>query len=230
MSLTFFGAVYYLFAAILVFAALRVITVKNPVQAALFLVLAFFSAAAIWMLLKAEFLAVALVLVYVGAVMVLFLFVVMMLDINVDSLRAGFKKAIPVSMLVGALIIAEMLMVLFAATKRPAGSAAMPIDPGSNTKALGMVLYTHYVYVFELAAVMLLVAIIAAIALTHRKRAETKVQNPGDQVKVKKEDRVRVLKIQPSTLLTKNTEAAQASAAVAPATPINATPPAKAGA
>jgi NADH-quinone oxidoreductase subunit J len=200
MSLTFSGAVYYLFAAILVFAALRVVTVKNPVQAALFLVLAFFSAAAIWMLLKAEFLAVALVLVYVGAVMVLFLFVVMMLDINVDSLREGFKKAIPVSMLVGALIIAEMVMVLMAAMKRPVGSAAMPIDTGSNTKALGMVLYTHYVYVFELAAVVLLVAIIAAIALTHRKRAETKVQNPSEQVKVKKADRVRVLKMESSIL------------------------------
>jgi NADH-quinone oxidoreductase subunit J len=198
MSLTFSGAVYYLFAAILVFAALRVVTVKNPVQAALFLVLAFFSAAAIWMLLKAEFLAVALVLVYVGAVMVLFLFVVMMLDINVDSLREGFKKAIPVSMLVGVLIITEMVMVLVAAMKRPVGSAAMPIDAGSNTKALGMVLYTHYVYVFELAAVVLLVAIVAAIALTHRKRAETKVQDPGEQVKVKKEDRVRVLKMEAS--------------------------------
>jgi NADH-quinone oxidoreductase subunit J len=196
MSLTFAGGVYYFFAAVLVLSALCVITVKNPVHAALFLVLSFFSAAAIWMVLKAEFLAVALVLVYVGAVMVLFLFVVMMLDINVDALREGFKKAIPVSMLVGALIIIEMVLVLAAAGKKGAGSATMPIDADSNTKALGNVLYTQYVYVFEIAAVVLLVAIIAAIALTHRKRAETKVQNPGEQVKVRREDRVRVLKME----------------------------------
>ncbi len=224
MSLTFSGAVYYLFAAILVFAALRVVTVKNPVQAALFLVLAFFSAAAIWMLLKAEFLAVALVLVYVGAVMVLFLFVVMMLDINVDSLRAGFRKAIPVSMLVGVLILAEMAMALMAAMKRPIGTGAMPIDTGSNTRALGMVLYTHYVYVFELAAAVLLVAIIAAIALTHRKRAETKVQDPGEQVKVKKADRVRVLKMEPS-ILKKNTETAPQVLTQTAASPVPAAQP-----
>ena len=220
MSLTFSGAVFYLFAAILVFAALRVVTVKNPVQAALFLVLAFFSAAAIWMLLKAEFLAVALVLVYVGAVMVLFLFVVMMLDINVDALREGFKKAIPVSMLVGVLIISEMVIVLMAAMKRPIGNAAMPLDGGSNTKALGMVLYTHYVYVFELAAVVLLVAIIAAIALTHRKRAETKVQDPGEQVKVKKVDRIRVLKMESSSLRSEASVDALDSSAAAGAVPI----------
>jgi NADH-quinone oxidoreductase subunit J len=195
MSLTFAGGVFYLFAAILVFSAICVISVKNPVHAALFLVLSFFSAAAIWMLLKAEFLAVALVLVYVGAVMVLFLFVVMMLDINVDALREGFKKAIPVSMLVGALIIFEMALVLMTAGKQAIGSAAMPIDAGANTRALGMVLYTQYVYIFEIAAVVLLVAIIAAIALTHRKRAETKAQVPGEQVKVRREDRVRVLKM-----------------------------------
>ncbi len=195
MSLTFSGGVFYFFAAILVLASLRVITVKNPVHAALFLVLAFFSAAALWMLMKAEFLAVVLVLVYVGAVMVLFLFVVMMLDINVDALRVGFKKAIPVSMLVGALILFEMGLVLLAATKGSIGAASMPIDSSANTKALGHVLYTHYVFAFELAAVVLLVAIIAAITLTHRKRAETKAQNPSEQVKVRREDRVRVLKM-----------------------------------
>jgi NADH-quinone oxidoreductase subunit J len=195
-SLSFTGAVYYVFAAILVFAALRVVTVKNPVHAAMFLVLSFFSAAAIWMILKAEFLAIALVLVYVGAVMVLFLFVVMMLDINVDALREGFKKAIPVSLLVGVLITTEMVLVLLNATKQATGVGAMPIDTNANTKGLGMVLYTHYVYAFELAAVVLLVAIIAAIALTHRKRAETKVQNPGEQVKVKAKDRVRVIKME----------------------------------
>jgi NADH-quinone oxidoreductase subunit J len=131
--------------------------------------------------------------------MVLFLFVVMMLDINVDALREGFRKAIPISMIVGVLIIAEMALVLVAAAKKPIGSAAMPIDAGANTKALGSVLYTHYVLVFELAAVVLLVAIIAAIALTHRKREGTKVQNPGEQVKVRREDRVRLLKMKPVT-------------------------------
>ncbi len=195
MSLSFSGAVFYVFAAILVFAALRVITIKNPVHAALFLVLAFFSAAAIWMLMRAEFLAIALALVYVGAVMVLFLFVVMMLDINVDALRAGFKKAIPVSMLVGVLILFEMVLVLLNATRKPMGSAAMPLDTNANTKALGNLLYTHYVYAFELAAVVLLVAIIAAIALTHRSRRDSKYQDPGQQVKVQRNDRVRLLKM-----------------------------------
>ena len=154
--------IFYFFAAVLVFAALRVITARNPVHSALFLVLAFFTAAAIWMLLRAEFLAITLVLVYVGAVMVLFLFVVMMLDINFARLRKGIWKADP--------------------------------GPGySNTKELGRLLYTDYAYAFELAAVVLLVAMIAAIVLTMRKRKDTKYQRPGDQVRVKRSDRVRMV-------------------------------------
>ncbi len=186
---------FYVFAAVLVFAALRVITARNPVHSALFLVLAFFTAAAIWMLLKAEFLAITLVLVYVGAVMVLFLFVVMMLDINLDRLREGFWSYLPLGATVGILMVLEMGLVLggryFSAAARPA-----PPDPGqaySNTKELGRLLYTTYVYPFELAAVILLVAIVAAIALTMRKRKDTKSQDPARQVMVKRADRVRLV-------------------------------------
>jgi NADH-quinone oxidoreductase subunit J len=187
---------FYLFAAILVFAALRVITTRNPVHAALWLVLAFFTAAAHWLMLRAEFLAIALVLVYVGAVMVLFLFVVMMLDVNFDSLRAQFRSYVPLGAIVGILIIVEMALVLIgnyvnAVVVNP--SAAAP--EGGNTRALGRVLYTSYVYPFEIAAVILLVAIIAAIALTHRRRRETKYQNPGRQVRVHPRDRLRVLQM-----------------------------------
>jgi NADH-quinone oxidoreductase subunit J len=187
--------IFYVFAAILVFASLRVITARNPVHAALFLVLAFFTAAAIWLLLRAEFLAIALVLVYVGAVMVLFLFVVMMLDINLDVLREGFWKYLPAAATVGALVLVEMVVVLMG---RYTGLAGVPAPAAaaadySNTKALGRVLYIDYVYPFELAAVLLLVAIVAAIALTMRKRKDTKYQDPARQVTVRREDRVRLV-------------------------------------
>jgi NADH-quinone oxidoreductase subunit J len=186
---------FYVFAAIMLFAALRVVIAKNPVHAALFLVLAFFSAAAIWLLHRAEFLAMTLILVYVGAVMVLFLFVVMMLDINMDKLRAGFNAAVPVGIMVGLLIFVEMSMVLFAAYKKAPALITAAVEPGGNTRALGKVLYVEYVYPFELAAVVLLVAIIAAIALTHRKRVGTRFQNPSEQVKVQRADRVRLVKM-----------------------------------
>ena len=189
--------VFYFFAAVMIFAALRVITARNPVHAALFLVLAFFTASAIWMLLRAEFLAITLVLVYVGAVMVLFLFVVMMLDINLDRIRQGFWSYLPLGATVGLLMVVEMALVLGG---RYFALAALPVpkDPGagySNTKALGRVLYTDYVYPFELASVVLLVAIIAAIALTMRKRKDSKFQDPSQQVKVKRADRVRMVSV-----------------------------------
>ena len=189
--------VFYVFAAILVFAAGRVITVRNPVHAALHLVLAFFTCAGLWLLLEAEFLAITLVLVYVGAVMVLFLFVVMMLDINVSPLREGFVKYLPVGFTVALLIFAEMFMVL-GVKNFGAEAVAIPARHGadySNTREIGSVLYTDYVYPFEIASVILLVAIIAAIALTMRKRPETKAQNPVEQVAVRSADRVRLVEM-----------------------------------
>jgi len=183
--------VFYLFSAILVFAALRVITTRNPVHAALWLVLCFFTAAGVWILLKAEFLAIALVLVYVGAVMVLFLFVVMMLDVNFDSMRTNFRSYVPVAATVGVLVVLEMTLVIVGA--RLSGGTAPAAASGSNTKALGRLIYVDYVYPFEIAAVVLLVAIIAAIALTHRQRKESKHQDPGAQVRVRREDRVRLV-------------------------------------
>jgi NADH-quinone oxidoreductase subunit J len=191
--MSFQTAVFYLFAAILVFAALRVISVKSPVHAALWLVLSFFTAAGIWLLLGAEFLAIALVLVYVGAVMVLFLFVVMMLDVNFEEMRRHFRSYLPVGAAVGGLVLLEMVLVILSGTKS-AGSAAAPAA-GSNTKALGRLLYVDYVYPFELAAVLLLVAIVAAIALTYRRRRETKIQDVAEQVKVRREDRVRLVRM-----------------------------------
>ena len=189
-------ALFYFFAAILVFAALRVVTARNPVHAVLWLVLAFFTAAAHWLMLRAEFLAIVLVLVYVGAVMVLFLFVVMMLDINFDNLRKEFRSYIPVGATVGVLVLVEMALTLVGGRLgMPAGVGANPAGTGSNTKALGGLVYTTYVYPFEIAAVILLVAIIAAIALTHRKRRESKYQNPADQVKVRPRDRLRILNL-----------------------------------
>ena len=193
-ALAFQDVVFYLFAAILVFAALMVITVRNPVHAALWLVLSFFTAAAIWLLLGAEFLAIVLVLVYVGAVMVLFLFVIMMLDINYDELRRHFRSYLPVGAAVGALVLLEMCLVILAGASA-AGTPSAAAPSGSNTEALGRLLYVDYVYPFELAAVLLLVAIVAAIALTHRKRRETKSQDPGEQVKVRREDRVRLIRL-----------------------------------
>ncbi|CAN4271424.1 NuoJ NADH,ubiquinone oxidoreductase subunit 6 (chain J) [Methylophilaceae bacterium] len=200
--MTFFGLhfqdlVFYALALILLYAALSVITTRNPVYAALFLVLAFFTAAGIWLLLEAEFLAITLVLVYVGAVMVLFLFVVMMLDINLDRLREGFWQALPVALPVGGLMAVEMVMIVgvnnFGADKVLA-PAAKPADY-SNTAALGRVLYTDYLLAFELAAVVLLVAIVAAIALTLRSRKESKPTDANKQVMVKKADRLRIVKM-----------------------------------
>jgi NADH-quinone oxidoreductase subunit J len=188
---------FYVFATILVFAAARVITVRNPVHAALHLVLAFFTSAALWLLLEAEFLAITLVLVYVGAVMVLFLFVVMMLDINTSPLSEGFVKYMPLGVTVALLIFIEMGLVL-GTQQFIRGTAAMPArhpEGYSNVRELGGVLYTDYVYPFEIASVILLVAIIAAIALTMRKRPETKYQDPSQQVAVKPADRVRIVRM-----------------------------------
>ncbi len=191
---------FYLFSAVLLFAAFRVITSRNPVYAALYLVLAFFQAAAVWILLRAEFLAITLVLVYVGAVMVLFLFVVMMLDIDVASLRAGFWKHFPLAGSIGALIALEMAAVLMGGFREPrvvpaAGDAMAQV---SNTKELGKLLYTQYLYPLEIAAVILLVAIIAAIALTLRERKDSKHMDPSDQVRVKARDRVSLVKLSPT--------------------------------
>jgi NADH-quinone oxidoreductase subunit J len=192
--MTFQTFTFYAFAAILVFAGLRVITTKNPVHAALWLVLSFFTAAGIWLLLQAEFLALALVLVYVGAVMVLFLFVVMMLDVNFDSLRQHFRSYVPLGVLVGTLVLLEMALVIVSSAIGIEGTFPPP-PAGSNTKALGQLIYVDYVYAFEIAAVILLVAIVAAIALTHRERKASKYQDPGQQVKVRREDRVRIVQM-----------------------------------
>jgi NADH-quinone oxidoreductase subunit J len=186
---------FFTFAAILVIAALRVITAHNPVHSALFLVLSFFTAAAIWMLLQAEFLSIVLVLVYVGAVMVLFLFVVMMLDLDLEHLRKGFKQFLPLASLVGAVIVAEMAIVLvrgFVGTSSPVQALA-PEVAANNTKALGTLLYTTYLFSFEVAGLILLVAIIAAVALTLRQRKDTKTQDIAAQIRTRKEDRVRMV-------------------------------------
>ena len=190
--------VFYFLAVIMVFAALRVITARNPVHAALFLVLTFFNAGGLWLLLQAEFLAVTLVMVYVGAVMVLFLFVVMMLDINLDRLREGFWSYLPVGALVGILMLVEMVMVLggsyFGLEAMPA-PAPVAADY-SNTRELGRVLYTDYVYAFELASLVLLVAMVSAVALTLRKRKGLKSIPPSEQVAVRREGRVELVKMQ----------------------------------
>ena len=194
---------FYVFSLILLFAAFRVITARNPVHAALFLVLSFFQAAMIWMLLKAEFLSITLVLVYVGAVMVLFLFVVMMMDINMDNVRQGFWKHFPLAAIVGVLIALEMAAVLmggFSGVSGPAvsGELGQPPVAINNTKQLGILLYSEYVYPLQIAAAILLVAMIAAIALTLRKRKDNKSINPSDQVRVKSRDRLGVIQM-PST-------------------------------
>jgi NADH-quinone oxidoreductase subunit J len=190
--MTFAEIVFYSFSAILIFASLRVITSRNPVHAALWLVLAFCTSAALWVQLEAEFLAITLVLVYVGAVMVLFLFVVMMLDINLARLREGFWSYLPVGMLVAALLVLEMGVILL--NQYAGASPPPPMDPGySNTKELGRLIYTEYVYAVEIAAVILLVAIVAAIALTLRGRKPSKYVDPAQQVKVRREDRVRIV-------------------------------------
>jgi NADH-quinone oxidoreductase subunit J len=193
-------ALFYVFSAVLLLAAFRVITARSPVYAALFLVLAFFSAACVWILLRAEFLAIALVLVYVGAVMVLFLFVVMMLDVDVGSLRAGFWRHFPVAAIVGVVIALEMAAVLlpgFRLTDAPTTSAAA-LKLG-NTKVLGIEVYTRYLYPLQIAAVLLLVAIIAAISLTLRARKDSKRVDPSDQVKAKKADRIRIVSMKPES-------------------------------
>lgn len=190
-------SLFYVFSAILLFAAFRVITARNPVHAALFLVLAFFQAAAIWILLKAEFLAITLVLVYVGAVMVLFLFVIMMLDINIDSIRQGFWKHFPLAAGIGALIALEMGFVLMGGFRLTEGpqTAEVLAAQANNTKALGVLLYTEYIYPMEVAAVLLLVGIVAAIALTLRERKDSKHVDAGDQVRVRARDRMEILKM-----------------------------------
>ena len=199
--MTFLDFAFYVFSAVLVFAAFMVVTIRNPVRAALFLVLAFFSAACIWITLEAEFLAIVLVLVYVGAVMVLFLFVVMMLDINLVQMREGFSRYLPVGGLVAVVLVIEMIIILNAKVFGPQ-SMARPVGQAadySNTRALGEILYTQYVYPFEIAAVILLVAIIAAIALTLRRRPQTRYQTPAKQVRVTKSDRLRVVSMPSET-------------------------------
>lgn len=190
--------VFFFLSAILIFAALRVITARNPVHAALHLILAFFTCGGIWALMQAEFLAIAIILVYVGAVMVLFLFVVMMLDINFEELRKQFRSYLPVGLLVGAAVLVEMVLVLGLSFGKKSGVTGAPnavtVD-GSNAKALGVELFTKYIYAVEIAGVLLLVAIVAAIALTLRDRRESRYQNPGEQVLVRRNDRLRVLKI-----------------------------------
>ena len=189
---------FYMFAAVLLFAALKVITSRNPVHSALYLVLCFFQASAIWILLQAEFLAISLILVYVGAVMVLFLFVVMMLDINIEAMREGFWSHFPLAASIGALLALQLASVLLGGFRLTQSPAATPLPDGvqySNTKELGVVLYTEYLYPLEIAAVILLVAIVAAIALTLRERKDSKAQNPSDQVRVKAADRLRLVKM-----------------------------------
>jgi NADH-quinone oxidoreductase subunit J len=194
---------FYFFSVVLLFAAFRVITARNPVHAVLYLILAFSQAAGVWLLLKAEFLAIVLVLVYLGAVMVLFLFVVMMLDIHIDTVRKGFWRHFPLAATIGALIALEMAAVLmggFRSMDEPkalatAVDAAGQVVPYSNAKALGKLLYTEYLYPVEIAAVILLVAMIAAIALTLRQRKDSKAINPSSQVRVRARDRLEIVKV-----------------------------------
>jgi NADH-quinone oxidoreductase subunit J len=190
--------VFYSFALVMVLAASMVITVRNPVYAVLYLILTFFTAAAIWLLLEAEFLAIVLVVVYVGAVMVLFLFVVMMLDVNLAPLKEGFIRHLPVAVIVAIVMATELLMVIW--SKGRFGVEAFPVPPPnpagySNTRALGELLYTNYLLPFEVAGVILLVAIIAAIALTLRKRSGTKTQDPARQVRTRRDESVRLVKM-----------------------------------
>jgi len=193
--MTFTTVLFYVFAAILVLASTRVITARNPVHAALYLVLAFFQAAGIWMLLKAEFLSIVLVLVYVGAVMVLFLFVVMMIDIDLDKLRAGFWNYLPLASIIGGVIVLEMASVLWRSFGVASAQAPEAANTIGQTKALGLAIFTEYIYAFEIAAVVLLVAIIAAVALTLRKRKDIKYFDPAEAVRVKRNDRLKIVKM-----------------------------------
>ena len=191
-------AIFYLFALVTVFAASRVITARNPVHSVLFLVLTFVSAAAIWLLLQAEFLAIVLVLVYVGAVMVLFLFVVMMLDIDMAQMRHGFWSTLPVALLVGTVMVIELSLVLWVQFGPVKASDVPALPPNySNTTALGELLYTDYVYPLQVAGTILLVAMVAAIALTLRRRKDAKAQTPGEQIRVRASDRLRVVQVPP---------------------------------
>jgi NADH-quinone oxidoreductase subunit J len=190
---------FYVFAAVLVAAAIGVITARNPVHSVLFLVLCFFNAAVLWLLIEAEFLAIVLVLVYVGAVMVLFLFVVMMLDVNIEKMREGFARHAPLGIAVALIVVVELYYVLWvkrAGVDVTGGVAPLP-EGYSNTEAVGAVLYTDYVYPFQLAAVVLLIAIVAAIALTMRRRPGLKTQDVSRQVAVRRQDRVRLVKVEP---------------------------------
>ncbi len=197
---------FYLFSLIMLFAAFRVVTARNPVHAVLFLMLTFSQAAGLWLLLKAEFLAIVLVLVYLGAVMVLFLFVVMMLDIHIDTLRQGFWRHFPLALAIGALISLEMAVVLFGGFRagdaplipETVTNAAGQVVPYSNSQALGTVLYTEYLYPLEIAAVILLVAMITAIGLTLRERKDTKKIDASRQIRVRARDRVEVVKLNPT--------------------------------
>ena len=215
---TLFAVFFYGFAGLLVVSALRVITARNPVHAALFLVLAFFCASGLWMLLKAEFLSLALILVYVGAVMVLFLFVVMMLDINFDRLRQGFWSYLPLGSLIGILMVLEVSVVLGGQYFQVFDTPLPPeLADSSNTKDLGLLLYTEYTYPDQIAASILLVAIIAAVVLTYRVRKYSKKQSISDQVAVKAADRLRVVKMdavkpQPAVSESSATEAGNGSA------------------
>ena len=189
---------FYLFSVVLLFSAFRVVTARNPVHAVLFLMLAFSQASAIWLLLNAEFLAIALVLVYLGAVMVLFLFVVMMLDINVDTLRQGFWKNFPLAATLGAVVAFEMTAVLmsgFRLSQAPVAAVTAGAAPVSNSKALGILLYTEYLMPIQIAAAILLVAMVAAIALTLRQRKDSKAINPSIQVRVRAADRLQVVQM-----------------------------------
>ena len=189
---------FYAFSAVLLFAAFRVVTARNPVHAVLYLMLAFSQASGLWFLLQAEFLAIALVLVYLGAVMVLFLFVVMMLDINIENIRQGFWKHFPLAALLGTVVAVEMAAVLlsgFTLTQAPAAEGAAQLP---NTKALGILLYTEYLMPIQIAAAILLVAMIAAIALTLRQRKDSKAIDPSLQVRVRAADRLQVVKVDPT--------------------------------
>jgi NADH-quinone oxidoreductase subunit J len=191
---------FYAFSTVLLFAAFKVVTSRNPVHSALYLVLSFFQASAIWMLLQAEFLSISLILVYVGAVLVLFLFVVMMLDINIESMRQGFWRHFPLAASIGAVLALELASVLLGGFRLTQSPVAPVLEEGvqySNTKELGIILYTEYLYPLEIAAVILLVAIVAAIALTLRERKDSKAQDPSEQVKVKASDRLQLVKMAP---------------------------------
>ena len=217
----FTTVLFYIFALLLTVSGLKVITSRNPVSSALFLVLAFFNAAAIWMLLQAEFLAILLVLVYVGAVMVLFLFVVMMLDINLDVLRRDFKRFVPMATVVGAIIVIETALILwhgYGATVQPVRDTTAAVAGAadwSNTRLIGKIIYTDYIFAFEVAGLVLLVAIVAAIALTVREPKDAKRQNVSKQVNVRRQDRVRLVKMPAVVEVPEPAEPAQAEAAPA---------------